>query len=241
MRRFFWLLNEYMTTMLFEGRSFAAALFDMDGTLLSSIAAAERVWTRWAAKFGIDAATFLPQIHGRRAVDSVKRLNIPGIDAEAEAAKITRAEIEDVDGVHPIPGIKEFLSALPSERWAVVTSAPRALAVRRLQAIGLSPPPVFISAEDIPHGKPAPDCYQLAARRLGVAADDCLVFEDAAAGIRAGEAAGAAVVVITSTHQHLMPTLHPTSTDYTGLRWVTESDGRLKLEQVETGGRQPIA
>jgi mannitol-1-/sugar-/sorbitol-6-phosphatase len=222
-----------MTKTLFEGRSFAAVLFDMDGTLLSSIEAAERVWKRWATKFGLDATTFLPQIHGRRAIDSVKRLNIPGIDAEAEAAEITRAEIEDVDGVHAITGVKEFLSSLPAGRWAIVTSAPRALAVRRLQAIGLEPPPVFIAAEDIPHGKPAPDCYLLAAGKLGVEASDCLVFEDAAAGIRAGEAAGAAVVVITATHQHAMETSHPTSTDYTGLRWVTEPDGRLKLALVE--------
>ena len=221
-----------MTKTLFEGRSFAALLFDMDGTLLSSIEAAERVWTRWAAQFGLDARTFLPQIHGRRAVDSVRRLNIPGIDAEAQAAEITRLEIEDVAGVHAITGIEAFLSSLPEARWAIVTSAPRALAIRRLQAIGLNPPPVFITAEDIPHGKPAPDCYLLAAGKLGVAANDCVVFEDAAAGIQAGEAAGAAIVVITSTHQHPMQTSHPSSTDYTALRWVADATGRLKLELV---------
>lgn len=214
---------------LFDGRSFAAILFDMDGTLLSSIEAAERVWTRWAAQFGIDARTFLPDIHGRRAVDSVRRLNIPGVDPEAEAAAITLAEIEDVDGVHAIPGAREFVSMLPEERWAIVTSAPRALAVRRLEAAGISPPSVFITAEDIPRGKPDPACYQLAARNLGWAADDCVVFEDAPAGIRAGEAAEAAVVVITATHQHPFETRHPTRADFKSLQARVRADGRLQL------------
>lgn len=213
----------------FDGRSFAAILFDMDGTLLSSIEAAERVWTRWAARFGIDARTFLHDIHGRRAVDSVRRLNIPGVDPEAEAAAITLAEIDDVEGVRAIPGAKQFITMLPKERWAIVTSAPRALAVRRLEAAGLSAPSVFITAEDIPIGKPDPACYQLAASKLGWSADDCLVFEDAAAGIRAGEAAGAAVAVITATHQHPMDTAHPSHADYLSLRATVRPDGRLQI------------
>lgn len=214
------------------GRSFAAILFDMDGTLLSSIEAAERVWTRWAAQFGVDAKTFLHDIHGRRAVDSVRRLNIPGVDPEAEAEAITLAEIEDVEGVRAIAGAREFVAMLPKERWAIVTSAPRALAVRRLAAAGLPAPPVFIAAEDIPRGKPDPACYQLAASRLGWSADDCLVFEDAPAGIRAGEAAGAAVIVITATHQHPIETSHPTRTDFQGLRATVGVDDRLRVDRV---------
>src|SRR5512146_1136007 len=135
--------------VLFDGRSFAALLFDMDGTLLSSIEAAERVWGRWAAQFGIDAATFLPTIHGRRTIESVRSLNIPGMDVEKEAAAITRAELEDVAGIHAIAGACELIASLPEDRWAIVTSAPRALAIRRLEAIALRPPTVFITAEDI--------------------------------------------------------------------------------------------
>jgi sugar-phosphatase len=219
---------------LFGGRSFAAILFDMDGTLLSSIQAAERVWTRWAAQFGIDACTFLHGIHGQRAVDSVRQLNIPGVDPVAEANAITLAEIEDVDGVHAIAGAREFVSKLPEDRWAIVTSAPRALAVRRLAAAGLMAPSVFITAEDIPRGKPDPACYQLASRQLGWGADDCVVFEDAAAGIRAGEAAGAAVVVITATHQHAIDTPHPTCVDYNALSPTIRPDGRLQIRTRST-------
>jgi len=218
----------------FDGRTFAAILFDMDGTLLSSIEAAERVWTRWAARFGIDARTFLDDIHGRRAVDSVRRLNIPGVDPEAEANAITLAEIEDVEGVRAISGAREFVAKLPKDRWAIVTSAPRALAVRRLAAAGLTAPSVFITAEDIPRGKPDPACYRLAARQLGWAAEDCVVFEDAAAGIRAGEAAGAAVVVITATHQHPIDTRHPTRVDFNDLDATIRPDGRLQIGSHST-------
>jgi mannitol-1-/sugar-/sorbitol-6-phosphatase len=215
--------------VLFEGRSFAALLFDMDGTLLSSIEAAERVWGRWAAQFGIDAATFLPGIHGRRTIESIRDLKIPGMDVEAEAAAITRAEIEDVEGIREIPGAHAFLASLPKDRWAIVTSASKALATRRLEAIGLQPPTVFITAEDIPKGKPDPACYQLAASQLGYKAEDCAVFEDAVAGIQAGENARAAVVVITATHQHKLDTPHPTVKDYTNLRTVAVADGKLKI------------
>jgi sugar-phosphatase len=214
---------------LFDDRSFAAILLDMDGTLLSSIEAAERVWTRWAAQFGIDARTFLHGIHGQRAVDSVRQLNIPGVDPVAEANAITLAEIEDVEGVRAIPGARNFVSTLPNGRWAIVTSAPRALAVRRLAAAGLTPPSVFITAEDIPRGKPDPTCYQLAAHRLGWSAHDCLVFEDAVAGIRAGEAAGASVVVITATHEHPMDTHHPSYANFSTLRVTNRPDGRLQI------------
>ena len=218
--------------VLFDGRCFAAFLFDMDGTLLSSIEAAERVWTRWAAQFGIDAATFLPGIHGRRTIESVRSLNIPGIDPEEQANAITRAELEDVAGIHVIPGAHEFIASLPRDRWAIVTSAPRALASRRLQAVELRPPAVFITAEDIPKGKPDPACYQLAASQLGFKAEDCLIFEDAAAGIQAAEAAGAKVVVITATHQHEIETPHPTVRDYNNLRAMVATGGKLKIART---------
>ena len=148
-------------------RDFAAFLFDMDGTILSSIAAAERVWTRWAEQHGLDVAVFLPTIHGVRAVDTIRLLRLPGVDAEREAAALALAEIADVDGVQPIAGAVAFLSSLPANRWAIVTSAPRQLAQARLAAAGIAPPAVLVTAEDVTHGKPQPDCYQLAADSLG--------------------------------------------------------------------------
>ena len=210
-------------------RPYAAFLFDMDGTLLSSIAAAERVWARWAARHGLDVAAFLPTIHGMRSVETVRRLGLPGVDPEAEAAAITAEEMLDVEGIEPIAGVHEFLATLPAGRWAVVTSAPRELARRRIVAAGVPLPGLMIAAEDVTRGKPAPDCFQLAATRLGVDARDCLVFEDAPAGIAAAESAGADVVVITATHAHPLATQHLQVRDYTGLANAPDPDGRLRL------------
>ena len=214
-------------------RAFAAFLFDMDGTILSSIAAAERVWARWALRHGLDVAAFLPTIHGMRSVETVRRLNLPGLDPVAEAAAITREEMDDVEGIEQIAGIAAFLAALPPDRWAVVTSAPRELARRRIAAAGLPAPPLMIAAEDVTQGKPAPDCFVLAATRLGVSARDCLVFEDAPAGIAAAEAAGARVVVITATHAHPLVTPHAPARDYAALGARVDADGALRLVALE--------
>ena len=218
-----------MTKPLFPDRRFAAFLFDMDGTILSSIASAERVWAIWARAHGLDVAKFLPTIHGVQSVETIRRLGLPGVDPVAEAAAITRAEMDDVDDIDTIAGAADFLRSLPADRWAIVTSAPRRLAERRLAAAGLPLPPLFVTAEDVERGKPAPDCFLLAAERLGFAPEDCLVFEDAAAGIAAAEAAGAEVVVITATHAHPIATAHVMVRDYEGLRVEIDAAGKLTI------------
>lgn len=162
----------------------------------------------------MDLGAFLPTIHGVRSVETIRRLNLAGIDPELEAAVITQAEIDDVAGIEAITGAAAFLAALSTGRWAVVTSAPRARALRRIEAAGLPAPPLLIAAEDVAHGKPAPDCFQLAAQRLGTTADRCLVVEDSPAGIAAAEAAGAMVLVVTTTHHEPMATRHATILHY---------------------------
>ncbi|MFB0489547.1 sugar-phosphatase [Methylobacterium sp. OAE515] len=206
-------------------RPFSAMLFDMDGTIISSIASAERVWSRWAEAHGLDVASFLPTIHGVQSVETIRRLNLPGVDPEAEAAAITRAEMEDVGDIAEIAGARAFLEALPPERWAIVTSAPRALATRRLAAAGMPLPALMVAAEDVRHGKPAPDCFLMAAERLGVAASECLVFEDAPAGIQAAEAAGATVLVVTATHHRPVSAGHAAIPNYRGLSVEATADG----------------
>ena len=138
-----------------SNNEFAAVLFDMEGTILISIGIAERIWAWWAESRGIDPAVLLPTIHGVRAVETISRLDLPGIDAEAEADRITQAEIAAMDGIEPIPGVAAFIGSLPTDRWAVVTSAPRALAERRIEAAGLPMPAILIAAEDVAISKPA--------------------------------------------------------------------------------------
>ncbi|KQU76196.1 glycerol-3-phosphatase [Aminobacter sp. DSM 101952] len=220
----------------FPDRAFGAFMFDMDGTILSSIAATERVWSAWAIKHGLDVATFLPTIHGVRAYETISRLNLPGIDLMTEIEELTQAEFDDVDDIESIHGAANFLNALPAERWAIVTSAPRRLALRRLEAAGLPVPRTMVTGEDVANGKPAPDCFLLGAERLGHKAEDCLVFEDAPAGIRAAEAAGAQVLVITATHNHAGGTPHPSISGYGALTPRLDSASRLTLATLLAAG-----
>jgi len=205
-------------------KKYAAFLFDMDGTILNSTAAAERVWARWAEEHGLDVKTFLPTMHGARAVDTVRRLGLPGVDPEAE--------VLDVEGIVPLPGAAEFLKALPPEKWTIVTSSPLELAKRRLAAAGIPVPDNLVTAEDVKVGKPNPDCYLLAAKKLGADVTDCLVFEDAVPGILAGDAAGADVMVITATHKHPIETAHTTIPDYEDLQTEVDPQGRLSLTRT---------
>ncbi|MER9684440.1 HAD-IA family hydrolase [Mesorhizobium sp. M0139] len=214
---------------MFAGRKFAAFLFDMDGTVLNSIASAERVWAAWALKHGLDVEAFLPTIHGVRAVETITRLALPGVDPVHEAFVLLQAESDDVEGVLPIAGAVRFLNALPAERWAIVTSAPRPLALLRMRAAGIPVPALVVAAEDVSHGKPAPDCFLLAAKRLGVDIGDCLVFEDAPAGIAAAEAAGASVMVISATHQHPMTTQHNSIGGYETVSIAIDDSGWMTL------------
>jgi sugar-phosphatase len=210
------------------GRPFAAFLFDMDGTLLNSIASANRWWQAWAERHGLDFAQIKPTMHGMRAVETIRRW-APDLDIEQEYAALTQAEMDDVGDVDAISGAEAFLRTLPPDRWALVTSAPRLLALRRLGAAGLPEPALLVTADDVAHGKPAPDCFLMAARKLGVAPNDCLVWEDAAAGIAAAEAAGMAVVVIGATHETPMETPHPVIGGYDDLEVLVREDGALQL------------
>ena len=217
-----------------EARPIDAVLLDMDGTILNSIKTAERIWGVWALRHGLDVDAFIPTIHGVQSVETIRRLGLAGIDPEIEARAITEAEIVDVDGIEAIAGAAAFLDALPSARWAIVTSAPRALALRRIAAAGLPTPPLLVSAEDVAHGKPAPDCFHLAAERLGTTAARCLVIEDSVAGIASAVSSGATVLVVTATHHKAMDTHHATINDYHDLVLRSLSDGAISIEHVQT-------
>ena len=227
-------VNQMSSFPLFEtSKRFSAFLFDMDGTILSSAVPTDRVWGAWAERHGLDPKQVLPRMHGQRGVDAIRQLNLPDIDPDIEAARITEAEIEDVDGVVAIPGAAEFLAALPPERWAIVTSSTRRLALRRLEAAGLTAPRFMVTGEDVTRGKPDPQCYILGAEKVGVSTTDCLVFEDVEPGVKAGEAAGAHVLVIT-TNTLRFPN-HQTVGDYTRISPAIADDGTISIVREDPG------
>ncbi|MER6258992.1 HAD family hydrolase [Streptomyces sp900105245] len=179
-----------------------ALLFDNDGTLVSSLDSVERCWTRWAGEYGITAEQFgRVELHGRTAAEIVGDL-LPAHLVPEAVARVERLEAEDVPngGVRLLPGTRDFLDSLPADRWAVVTSATGRLAEARLDAVGIRPK-LLVSADDVTRGKPDPEPYLLAARRLGVDPARCVVFEDAPAGLRAGRAAGMTTVALATTHR----------------------------------------
>jgi mannitol-1-/sugar-/sorbitol-6-phosphatase len=176
----------------------AGLLFDMDGVLVDSTPAVARVWTSWAARHGFDAAEVVHRAHGRPSITTIREY-LPDVDHLAENREIERDEITDLDGVVPLPGALELLSALPRGRWTIVTSCSRRLAEVRLKTSGLPRPEVFVTSSDITNGKPAPDPYLKGAEVLGFSPRDCVVVEDAPAGVRSGKAAGTRVIALRTT------------------------------------------
>jgi mannitol-1-/sugar-/sorbitol-6-phosphatase len=173
-------------------------LFDLDGVLVDSTPAVARVWTKWALDHGFDPEETVRLAHGRPSIDTIRDL-LPNADFATENEVVLRGEIEDTEGVVALPGARELLASLPPARWAVVTSCSRPLAQVRLRTAGFPMPRNLVTSDDIRHGKPDPEPYLKGASLLAVAASDCIVFEDAPAGIRAGKAAGARVVALRTT------------------------------------------
>jgi mannitol-1-/sugar-/sorbitol-6-phosphatase len=171
-------------------------LFDLDGVLIDSTPAVARVWTKWALDHGFDPEETVRKAHGRPSLTTIKELLPNAADPIAENQVVLRGEIEDTEGVVPLPGVCDFLNALPQDRWALVTSCAKPLARARLEAAGIAIPENMITSDDVRHGKPHPEPYLKGAALLGLPASECVVFEDAPAGIRAGKSAGARVIAL---------------------------------------------
>lgn len=176
----------------------SALLFDLDGVLVDSTPAVARVWTRWAIAHGFDPEKVVRMAHGRPSRTTIAEL-LPNADIQKENSVVERMEIEDLDGVVLLPGARRLLESLPADRWTIATSCTRALAEVRLRAAGLPIPKNIITSNDVKRGKPDPEPYLKAAAILNQPASDCVVVEDAPAGIRAGKAAGARVIAFLTT------------------------------------------
>ena len=176
-----------------------ALLFDMDGTLVDSSPVIERAWIWWARRHGVPFEPILEVQQGRPNREVLRQFAPPGLDIEAESVAFRRFEEDDTEGIVALPGVREALAAATKGLWAIVTSADRSLAEVRLKATGIPIPNVFVTADAIRCGKPDPECYLLAAAELGVGAEECLVFEDARAGVAAARAARMRVVGVTTS------------------------------------------
>jgi sugar-phosphatase len=225
--------------------SCTAVLFDLDGVLVDSTRAVDREWRAWAQKKGVDGDAIMAIAHGVRTIEVIRRV-APHLDAEREARKIESHEAHDKEGVVVMPGALELLRSIPDGRWGVVTSGSRLLASARLRFCGLPVPKVLVTADDVAHGKPHPEPYLKGAERLGFKPPECLVIEDAPAGIRSACAAGMKVIGIASTYP--ASKLMEADTVVSGLAQIqvkTNGTGKLALEVepqaslAPTGGNHP--
>lgn len=169
---------------------FHAVLLDMDGTLIDSIASVERSWRQWSSEYGVDPRR-LHGLHGVTAEQVVAQLVPEDVRVDA-FARIRALEVADAEGIAVLPGAAELLGSLSAGGvpTAIVTSCTDDLAEARIRATRLPHPPVVVTASDVERGKPFPDPWLEAARRLGVDPAECLVVEDAVAGLRAAREAG---------------------------------------------------
>jgi mannitol-1-/sugar-/sorbitol-6-phosphatase len=177
----------------------AVILFDLDGVLCDSTRQVDREWRAWAARKGVDGDAVMAIAHGVRTIEVIRRV-APHLDAGAEAAAIENHEANNQTGVVVMPGALELVRSVPDGRWGVVTSGSRLLAANRLRHCGLPVPEVLVSSDDVTNGKPDPEPYLQGAKRMGVAPAECLVIEDAPAGIQSARAGGMKVIGLASTY-----------------------------------------
>lgn len=176
-----------------------AILFDLDGVLVDSAECVERTWRGWAARHNLDPEKVIAAAHGRRTIETV-RMVAPELSADEEVASLEANEAMTSEGIYEIPGARELLEGLPHGSWAIVTSGIRPVAQLRLDLMKLPSPAVMICANEIERGKPDPEGYLAAAAGLRRGADECVVIEDAPAGIEAAHAAGMPVIAIATTY-----------------------------------------
>jgi sugar-phosphatase len=179
-----------------------AVLFDLDGVLVDSAVCVERHWQRWAAEHHLDRDEIMRVSHGRPTVETI-RLVAPHLSAEEEAARLDAGEACDTDGVMAIDGAAQLVRSLPPDAWAIATSGTRDTAMTRLRHTSLPVPSVLITADDVKRGKPNPEAYLLAAAKLDVRPERCVVVEDAPAGVSAARAAGMRVIAVATTHSQI--------------------------------------
>ncbi|WP_425498873.1 HAD-IA family hydrolase [Natronoglycomyces albus] len=177
----------------------------------------ERTWRAWAARHGLDGDAVIATAHGRQNHDAINAID-PRLNTPEELAWMVEAEENCREGITAIPGAKAILQAIPAQRWAIVTSCWNDLARMRIGIADLPEPATLYSADDVPRSKPDPQGYLMAAAALGYQPSECVVFEDAPAGIAAAKAAGTHVVAVTTFFDADTLNVGTSLADYQNLR-----------------------
>lgn len=194
---------------------------------MDSTPAVARCWSRWAERHGFNTEEVVRQAHGRPSIVTLREL-LPDGDYDEENRKMEQWEIEDTDGVVPLPGVIEILKALPTDQWAIVTSCTPPLAEVRIRVAGLPRPKRIVTSGDVQRFKPDPDPYLKGAELLGFAPADCVVVEDAPAGIRSGRAAGSRVLALRTTEVDALLTA-------AGATWIVDDLSKAPLGPIRAG------
>lgn len=170
-------------------------LIDLDGTLVDSSISVTQAWQAWGQRCGVQPDDIFAISEGRQGNAVIAELR-PDLDAMAEDQWLIQHQLQNIAEVVEIPGARQFLDGLPPQRWAIVTSCPRDLAIARLEAAQLPIPEQLITAEDVTRSKPDPAGFLLGLQRTSSRPTQALVFEDSAAGLAAASAAGIRAVAI---------------------------------------------
>jgi sugar-phosphatase len=169
----------------------------MDGTLIQSNDASELIWKTWSAQHGISMDKIRAVHHGRRPEETIALVALH-LDALKEEKFIYDDQDTAVAGIYPIDGANSFYNSLPIGSFGIVTAATQFILEHRFKIVGLKVPKVCVTAGILKRGKPDPEGYLLGAKGLGLDPKDCLVFEDAPAGLLAAKRAGMRSVAITT-------------------------------------------
>jgi beta-phosphoglucomutase family hydrolase len=183
---------------------FKAAIFDMDGTLVHTEPLHQQSWIKAMGEVGIDidVAHYDTHFSGRPGRETTQRLfGFTPEQAEAMSRRVTSVFWELAAGnVEPLSGVRAFLTKIADIPKGVATSARRHSAARMLEELGLIDYfGAIVTADDIAKGKPDPEIFLLAAKRLDVDPERCVVFEDSIAGVTAAKAAGMYCAAITTS------------------------------------------